>query len=86
MTDLERVSNLIADAIIRRTNPCEDDITESAARKLYGDRWLRQMKKCGLAKWSRVGSRNIYSRHQLDCLRDAEREEAKLIFKRLGKE
>lgn len=85
MTQLETCSNLIADAIIRRTIPCDDDISESQARELYGDKWLRRMKRDGLAVYNRIGSRNVYSRHQLDCLRQAEREHAKLVFARINK-
>ena len=85
MVELETCSNLIAAAIIRKTTPCEDDLSESQAKALYGDKWLRRMKREGLATYHRIGSRNVYSRHQLDCLRQAEREHAKLIYTRLGK-
>ena len=85
MNELEQCSNLIADAIIRRTVPCEDDISENQARQVYGDKWLRRMKKEGLAVCHRIGGRNIFSRHQLNCLREAEREHAKLVFKAIGK-
>ena len=81
MNELEECSNLIADAIILRTIPYEDDISESQARELYGDKWIRKMKRYGMAKYHRIGRRNVYSRHQLDCLRQAEREEAKIISK-----
>ena len=83
MRELEFCSNLIADAIIRRTIPCEDDISENQARKGYGDKWLRRMKREGLAVCHKVGGRNIYSRHQLNCLREAEREHARLVFAKL---
>ena len=86
MNELEQCSNLIADAIIRKTSPCEDDISENQARQLYGDKWLRRMKKEGLAVCHKIGGRNLFSRHQLDCLREAEREHAKLVFKSIGKE
>lgn len=85
MNELEQCSNLIADAIIRKASPFEDDITENQARKAYGDKWLRKMKKEGLAKFTRIGNRIIYSRHQLDCLREAEREHARLVFNTIGK-
>ena len=85
MTQLEACSNLIADAIIRKTIPRDDDISETQARELYGDKWLRRMKRDGLAKNNRIGSRNVYSRHQLDCLRAAEREHAKLVLARVNK-
>lgn len=86
MQELESCSNLIAEAIIRKTNPYSDDISENQARKAYGIKWLRKMKAEGLAKYARVGGRVLYSRHQLDCLRAAEREQAKMIFRKLGKD
>lgn len=85
MNELELCSNLIADAIIRKTAPHEDDISERQAKEAYGDKWLRKMKRLGLARFTKIGGRNIYSRHQLDCLRQAERENAKLIFKKIEK-
>lgn len=80
MEQAETFSNLVADAIIKRTNPVKDDISEREAKAAYGTRWLRQMKEKGLARSARIGGRVIYSRHQLDCLRAAEREQARLIF------
>ena len=85
MTELEYCSNLIADAIIRKTSPCEDDITERQAKKAYGRDWIERMKKLKLAKYSKIGGRNIYSRHQLNCLRQAERDNATVIFRKLQK-
>ena len=85
MNELELCSNLIADAIIRKTAPHEDYISERQAKEAYGDKWLRKMKRLGLARFTKIGGRNIYSRHQLDCLRQAERENAKLIFKKIEK-
>ena len=86
MNELEQCSDLIAEAIIKKTQPYEDDISENQSRKAYGIKWLRKMKAEGLAKYARVGGRVLYSRHQLDCLRAAEREQAKLIFRKLGKD
>ena len=80
MQELEQCSNLIADAIIKKTTPCEDDLSENQAKKAYGDRWIRKMRKYGLAKCTRVGGRILYSRHQLDCLREAEREYVKVTY------
>ena len=83
MNELGQCSNLIADAIIRKTSPCEDDISENQARQLYGDKWIRKMKRLGLAKYTKIGGRNIYSRHQLNCLREAERENTRLVFRKI---
>jgi hypothetical protein len=38
------------------------------------------MKRYGLAKSNRVGGRILYSRHQLNCLREAEREHARIWY------
>lgn len=78
--DLEQMSNLIADAIIRKTHPVMDDISENQALKEYGEKWLKRMKREGLAEFHRIGNRNIFSRHQLDCLREAERRHASLVL------
>lgn len=80
MTQLESCSNLIADAIIRKTLPCEDDISEHQAKKAYGVRWIIKMRKYGLADAHRVGGRILYSRHQLNCLREAERQHDEIFL------
>ena len=80
MTELETCSNLIADAIIRKTSPVEDDISEHQAKKAYGVRWIQKMRRYGLAEAHRVGGRILYSRHQLNCLREAERQHDKEFF------
>ena len=59
------------------------DITERQAKEAYGDKWLRKMKGLGLAKYTKIGGRNIYSRHQLNCLREAERENTRLVFRKI---
>ena len=76
------ISQEAADTIIRECLPLEDELTENVARKLYGDKWLRKKKAEGLAQYQRVGKRNVFSRAQLDKLRQQEREPAKLLFKR----
>lgn len=85
MHELEEFSSLIASAIIRETTPYKDDISENQARIAYGAKWLRKMKADGLAKHARVGGRVLYSRHQLNCLREAERTQARLITHELHK-
>jgi hypothetical protein len=39
------------------------------------------MRDAGLAEFARIGNKKVYSRHQLDCLKAAEREQARLIMK-----
>lgn len=75
------ISDMAADAIIRRCIPMPDEISENLARKLYGDKWLRKKKKEGLAHWHQEGIKTVYSRSELDRLRREEREPAKLVFR-----
>ena len=80
--DAKAMSELIADAIIKKMQPVKDDLTESQARKAYGVRWLNRMVESGHAEYHWIGSRKIFSRHQLDCLRTAERRRAELVFRK----
>lgn len=75
------LSELIADAILRRTSPVSDELSESEAKKAYGTRWLNRMRDEGLAQFQRKGNKKIFSRHQLDCLLSAEKEHARLILR-----
>lgn len=77
--DAQQMSELIADAILKRTQPVSDDLSENEARAAYGRRWLDDKVKKGLAEYSRIGNRKIFSRHQLDCLRFAERKRAEIV-------
>jgi len=80
MEQAETFSELVADAIIKKTAPVKDDISERQAAAAYGARWLRKMKEQGLAEPHYIGNKLVYSRHQLDCLRAAERQHAQLIL------
>ena len=80
MEQAETISELVADAIIKKTMPVNDDLSEREAKAAYGARWIAQMKEKGLAEPHRIGRKVVYSRHQLDCLRAAERRHAELIF------
>ena len=81
MEQAEEFSNLIADAILKRTSPVKDDLSEREAKAAYGTRWLNQMREEGLADAHRVGGKMVYSRHQLDCLRAAQRQHSRLLIK-----
>lgn len=81
-----KISELIADVIIKRVWPCKDDLSESQAKKAYGVRWIRHYKERNMTDHHYIGGRIIYSRHRLDCLRAAEREHARLVFKKIGKD
>jgi hypothetical protein len=75
------ISDAAADALIRRCMPMEDGISENQARKLYGDKWVRKMKREGLVHLRREGIKTVYSRCELDRLRRQEREPAKILSK-----
>ncbi len=75
------LSEVIADAILRRTSPVSDELSEAEAKKAYGTRWLNRMRDEGLAKFRWKGNKKIFSRHQLDCLLYAEKEHARLVLK-----
>lgn len=79
--DYAQVSELIAGAIIKKMKPVDDELSENEAQKAYGTRWLNRMRDAGLAQFARIGNKKVYSRHQLDCLKAAEREQARLIMK-----
>lgn len=81
MEEARELSTLIADAVILRTAPVQDDMSERQAAQAYGVRWLREMRRQGLADAHRIGGRIVYSRHQLDCLRAAERRHAELVLR-----
>lgn len=71
--DLVTASDLIADAIVKRTCPVEDEISTSEAYALYGRRWVEDHLRTGLLHRSAIGNRLVYSRHELECLRASER-------------
>lgn len=70
-----------ADAIIRECMPIEDKLSESQARKLYGDRWVRKQIKYRLVSCCKEGNMNVLSRRELNARREAERAPAKIVFK-----
>lgn len=75
-------SELVADAILKKTAPVKDDMSERQAMSAYGSKWLRRMREDGLAVPHRIGGKVLYSRHQLDCLRAAERKVAQLLIRK----
>lgn len=67
-------TDLIAAAIIRQTWPVKDELSEREAQKQFGARWLRARKADGSAEYHCSAGKNIYSRHQLMCLKEAEKQ------------
>lgn len=64
---LELCSDLIADAIVKKTCPRKDGISELEAKRRYGAKWLRENNRRGIIKPFRMGGRIVYSVHELDC-------------------
>lgn len=82
MEQASMFSELVADAILKKTAPIKDDMSERQAMSAYGSKWLRRMREDGLATPHRIGGKVLYSRHQLDCLRAAERKVAQLLIRK----
>lgn len=71
--ELMSCTDIIAAAIIRQTCPVKDEMSERQAQKMFGSRWLMARKDDGSAEYHCSAGKNIYSRHQLMCLKEAER-------------
>ena len=71
--ELMSCTDIIAAAIIRQTCPVKDELSERQAQKMFGSRWLMARKDDGSAEYYCSAGKNIYSRHQLMCLKEAER-------------
>lgn len=82
---MRRCADLIADAIIKKTCPCQDDISENQAKERYGSRWLKIYKERKSISHSIIGGRIVYSIHELNCLRAAERDNYETIMRMIGK-
>ena len=81
-----RCAGLVADAIIKKTCPYQDDISEHQANERYGKDWLRFHRKNKNIKYHVVGRRYLYSVHELNCLQAAERDNYEAIMKTIHKD
>ena len=85
--ELMSCTDIIAAAIIRQTCPVKDELSERQAQKMFGYRWLMARKDDGSAEYHCSAGKNIYSRHQLMCLKEAERTvSTQLKIKAYGKD
>ena len=85
--ELMSCTDIIAAAIIRQTCPVKDELSERQAQKMFGSRWLMARKDDGSAEYHCSAGKNIYSRHQLMCLKAAERTvSTQLKIKAYGKD
>lgn len=73
IADMQGFAELVADAIIRRTQPMRDDISTNEAHKIYGRQWLETMVRNGQVHPHPQGNRMIYSRYELDTARAVDR-------------
>lgn len=71
---LDECLDLVTAAIVKRTTPCKDDITEHQAFQRYDRKWLRHRKKQGYIKTHRIGNRILYSVFEIECQRLAEKD------------
>ena len=85
--ELMSYTDIIAAAIIRQTCPVKDEMSERQAQRMFGSRWLMARKDDGSAEYHCSAGKNIYSRHQLMCLKEAERTvSSQLKIKAYGKD
>ena len=85
--ELMSCTDIIAAAIIRQICPVKDELSERQAQKMFGSRWLMARKDDGSAEYHCSAGKNIYSRHQLMCLKEAERTvSTQLKIKAYGKD
>lgn len=80
--DLLELADLFAEAVVKRTNPIKDEITQRQARKEFGAVWLKDQEDRKRIKGRRKGAHDnspiIYSRVELIAVREAEKQDAKM--------
>lgn len=62
---VESFTTLVAEAIIKKTNPQEDFISTTQAEKFYGKSFINRAKASGILP-VKHGNKNAFSRHALD--------------------
>lgn len=78
--DVLTLTDLIADAVVKKVYPVKDDLSTREAYKAYGRVWLDEMVREGKALGRRIGGKVVYSRHELDTLRAVERARGKAVL------
>ena len=71
---LNECLDLVTAAILKKTAPCKDDISEHQAGLRYDRKWLRHRRKQGYIKAHRIGNRILYSVFEIECQRLAEKD------------
>lgn len=75
-------AELIADAIIRRWHPIEDELSTREAYKAYGRAWVEDAVAKRDIHPYKIGQKICYSRTELDALRSLQRHKACAIVPR----
>ncbi len=84
--DIRGFSEVVADAIIKRTMPINDDLSMNECRKMYGKQWVSDRIAGGQLSTHKTKGKIIISRHECECLRLAERTKARLMDKDKAKQ
>lgn len=82
MEQLLADAEVIADAIIRRWHPIEDELSTREAYKAYGRAWVEDAVARRDIHPYKIGQKVCYSRTELDALRALQRREARAIVSR----
>lgn len=81
--DLLELADLFAAAVVKRTNPIKDEITQRQARKEFGAVWLKNQEERNRVKGRRKGSHEnspiVYSRLELIAVREAEKRDVRMV-------
>ena len=85
LTALVGCIELVADAIVKKTCPSMDDISENQAKARYGSKWIRFHKERGNLRHHYRGRRIVYSIHEINCLRAAEKDSHEAIMRMIEK-
>lgn len=85
LTALVGCIELVADAIVKKTCPYMDEISENQAKARYGSKWIRFHKQRGSIHHHYRGRRIVYSIHEINCLRAAEKDSHEAIMRMIKK-
>lgn len=83
--NLTTMTELIADAVVKRVYPLKDELSTREAYATYGRAWVMKMEEEGRIRGRRVGGKVVFSRHSLDCLLAVELSEARAITEKYNR-
>lgn len=83
--EILELADVFAEAVVKRTHPVEDELTQRQARKEFGAVWLKHHEERGRVKGHRKGMHGnspiVYSRVDLMALKEAERRGVQMVRK-----